>query len=749
MAAEWTTPTAIHSYCGECPPYNAANTIDDDLASFWTHTMTCYHWIIFDMGETKKITKIRVYVDIAPFGGAVGLYVYVSDDPANFGDAVWEGVLNTAGWSESGAFEKDGRYIKLVSKRNTPGSRMYEFDAYAEAVGGQIYEINVDAVVKATAEKVLQTTYNIQKDAAVSSQAIEVSETTFNILKDVIVKSLADLGIETIYNISKDALVQALADVVVEKINDNFDDNSIDTTFWDMLEVGATVAEVNQRLEVTRPEVIGHKQSGLVTKYSHNLSEADLQISVVELDTLDHMQLMICLTKVTASDPYGEANWYRFFKAGATSTCRVQKRVDGATEYLYNQAWSAATGPLRIVISGGVISFYEDGNLVASESYALSTYIAYVYIFQSTNAELVGTDAFDDFIGVLEGQTYEINVDAVVKATAEKVLQTTYNIQKDAAVTSQALKASETIFNIQKEAIAKALTALSFELGIPVEAVVKASAVSNLESIFNISKEAVIEALATKTLQTIYNIHKDAAVAGSATHGEETTFNIHKDALVQALADVVVEKISAQIIEIFKDAVVTAQATFELESIFNVRKDIVVETLVSLDTETTFNIIKDAIIQAAATREVFGIYPINKDAVVQALTLLELQQVLNISKDAMVEVSAQAVTETIFNVVKDAIVKVSASPQITGIYVIPKDALVNAEAAAQLQQTLNIRKDAVIVSVSTPLIQSVFNLSPEAVVKVLAEVSIVKEGEVKVTKLFLMLGNIAIQIQGE
>jgi len=73
--------------------------------------------------------------------------------------------------------------------------------------------------------------------------------------------------------------------------------------------------------------------------------------------------------------------------------------------------------------------------------------------------------------------------------------------------------------------------------------------------------------------------------------------------------------------------------------------------------------------------------------------------------------------------------------------------LVKTSATADLQQTLGISKDTIVISVSTPLIQSVFNFSPEAVVKALAEVSVVKEGEVKVTNLFLILGNIAIQIQ--
>lgn len=276
------------------------------------------------------------------------------------------------------------------------------------------------------------------------------------------------------------------------------------------------------------------------------------------------------------------------------------------------------------------------------------------------------------------GQTYEINVEAVVKASAEKSLQTTFNVRKDAAVTSQAVEGAETTFNISKDAMAKALTTLSFELGIPVEAVVKASAVPNLESTFNVSKEAIIEVLTTEILETTYNLRKDAVVAGSAAHGEETTFNISKDAVVQALANVIIEKISAQIIEIFKDAVVEAQATFSLESVFS----------------------------------------INKDAIVKA--------------------SAMVSPETVFNVVKDAIIKASASPQVVGVYPINVDAVVKASATAELQQTLGISKDAVVVAVSTPLIQSTFNIRPEAVVKVLAEVIVTKE-KVEVIKLFLVL----------
>jgi len=136
--AEWTTPSAIHSKCGEDAASPATNTIDENTTTYWRHSSAELHWIIFDMGETKTITKIRLYqrTSLVLWGGDTGLYVYVSDDPADFGDAVWEGILNTpSSWNESGAFSKNGRYIKLLTKFGSSSERMYEFDAYAEAVG--------------------------------------------------------------------------------------------------------------------------------------------------------------------------------------------------------------------------------------------------------------------------------------------------------------------------------------------------------------------------------------------------------------------------------------------------------------------------------------------------------------------------------------------------------------------------------------------------------------------------------------
>lgn len=138
--AVWTTPSSIHSKCGEYPPnFIATNAIDDDTSSFWRHNADCYHWIIFDLSQTYTITKIRIYqstVSTYRWGKGNGLDVYVSDDPASWGSAVWTGVLDADYWQESDAFSKDGRYVKLVSKSNESAQVMYEFDAYCAAIGG-------------------------------------------------------------------------------------------------------------------------------------------------------------------------------------------------------------------------------------------------------------------------------------------------------------------------------------------------------------------------------------------------------------------------------------------------------------------------------------------------------------------------------------------------------------------------------------------------------------------------------------
>jgi hypothetical protein len=205
------------------------------------------------------------------------------------------------------------------------------------------------------------------------------------------------------------------------------------------------------------------------------------------------------------------------------------------------------------------------------------------------------------------GQTYEIYKDAVVKASAEKSLQTTYNIQKDAVVAGSAMHGEESTLNILKDAIVKSFTDL----------------------------------------------------------GVETTFCIEKEAIVKVLADVTVEKLAGQIIEIFKDAVVQAQASFSLESIFNVNKDALVKASAMASTETIFNVVKEAIVKASASPQVVRVIPINVDAVVTASATPSLQQTLGIHKDAVVVAVSTTLIQSTFNISPEAIVKVLAEVDVT------------------------------------------------------------------------------------
>jgi hypothetical protein len=72
-----------------------------------------------------------------------------------------------------------------------------------------------------------------------------------------------------------------------------------------------------------------------------------------------------------------------------------------------------------------------------------------------------------------------------------------------------------------------------------------------------------------------------------------------------------------------------------------------------------------------------------------------------------------------------------------------------AQAVFSCESAFNIGNDAMVVAVSVPLIESVFGISSDAVVRVVAEVSVAKEGEVKVTRLFLVLGDLAVQLTGD
>ncbi|MGC8895646.1 MAG: hypothetical protein ACP5LB_02605 [Candidatus Bathyarchaeia archaeon] len=126
------------------------------------------------------------------------------------------------------------------------------------------------------------------------------------------------------------------------------------------------------------------------------------------------------------------------------------------------------------------------------------------------------------------------------------------------------------------------------------------------------------------------------------------------------------------------------------------------------------------------------VYEIYVDAVSQSLATPVSETTYNIVKDAVAASQSVTAQESNFNINQNAVTQPLADVLVelihAGIYEIYVDAAVQATAAS--------------------LIQSEFGISPEAAVHVLAEVAVLKPAEVKVTRLFLILGDLAIQIQG-
>jgi len=67
--------------------------------------------------------------------------------------------------------------------------------------------------------------------------------------------------------------------------------------------------------------------------------------------------------------------------------------------------------------------------------------------------------------------------------------------------------------------------------------------------------------------------------------------------------------------------------------------------------------------------------------------------------------------------------------------------------AGQIQSMFNIQRDVVVVPLSPLQVQSMLNVSLEAGVRVFGGVSVVKKGETKVVRLFLVLGNVVVEIK--
>lgn len=184
---------------------------------------------------------------------------------------------------------------------------------------------------------------------------------------------------------------------------DNFNDNSRDVTFWDLLQVvpnPTVVAEQNQRLEFSWNGVWPANPGGYVTVNSHNLAESDIQVQSAQPFSDPIHVLMVCLTKVTATNPWIEADYYALIRYDRNQW-QVHQQIAGV-----HAQWNFGSGvvnpdPLRLLITGGNISFYGSGGAFLSTlAWGLASYNCYVYIYATPGGPGTNVDMgyYDDFL---------------------------------------------------------------------------------------------------------------------------------------------------------------------------------------------------------------------------------------------------------------------------------------------------------------------------------------------------------------
>lgn len=174
---------------------------------------------------------------------------------------------------------------------------------------------------------------------------------------------------------------------MVDLLLDNFNDNSIDLTKWEVSEgTGGTVTEQNQRLEINQTQAGG---SLLISKNTHDLTKATIQVDVVVHESKEAGMFIF----VDAN------NSYYICKSKVINKVVISRTVGGVFSIRHEGAWVSSTGTLKIVLTNNTIKFFEN-NLdtpIYEEEYALYNKIAIFRLFNYAVVGNLGLVAFDNF----------------------------------------------------------------------------------------------------------------------------------------------------------------------------------------------------------------------------------------------------------------------------------------------------------------------------------------------------------------
>ncbi len=141
------------SCCGYDGPLSPSGALDGN--DIWAHLCNENHWVIIDLDGTYNIKKIRGRSNT--FNDPTSVDIYISDDPDNWGTAVYSGITtwqDTTSWAEVDITDTIGRYINIsiTSTESGAGTNYLEFggiptpmtifDVYGESVKTAKYYFN-------------------------------------------------------------------------------------------------------------------------------------------------------------------------------------------------------------------------------------------------------------------------------------------------------------------------------------------------------------------------------------------------------------------------------------------------------------------------------------------------------------------------------------------------------------------------------------------------------------------------------
>jgi hypothetical protein len=181
--------------------------------------------------------------------------------------------------------------------------------------------------------------------------------------------------------------------------------------------------------------------------------------------------------------------------------------------------------------------------------------------------------------------------------------------------------------------------------------------------------------------------------------------------------------------ENYVDCVKVADAYVGLEAqgvLHEISVDAVAGVAPSHVQQCMFCVEKEADACSSSARMPEAVFNLPWDAVVRSVSFHQEEMVYELVNDVLLGVVGGASVE--MGIFKDALVRTSASHGLTVSFVVPKSAVVDALCDAGLRGE--------------------FLLSEGAEVKVFAEASVSKGSEVRVTRVFLVLGSLAVQLTG-